>query len=70
MTYRSSADAEQASFLADSSDNAYEKQVDRLLRSPRYGERWASMWPTPLRDTKGMRRQERPWCVALSRLGD
>ncbi|MBS1850797.1 MAG: DUF1553 domain-containing protein [Acidobacteria bacterium] len=35
---------EQASFLDDSSPNAYEKQVDRLLASPAYGERWASMW--------------------------
>src|SRR5215471_12117082 len=36
--------AEQADFLADLSDHAYEKQVDRLLSSPAYGERWASMW--------------------------
>ena len=35
---------EQAAFLADTSANAYEKQVDRLLASPAYGERWASMW--------------------------
>ncbi len=35
---------EQAAFLSDSSPNAYEKQVDRLLSSPAYGERWASMW--------------------------
>jgi len=35
---------EQAAFLADSSVSAYEKQVDRLLASPAYGERWASMW--------------------------
>ena len=31
-------------FLADDSPDAYEKQVDRLLASPAYGERWASMW--------------------------
>jgi hypothetical protein len=31
-------------FLADSSAAAYEKQVDRLLASPHYGERWARMW--------------------------
>ncbi|MEM9235985.1 MAG: DUF1549 domain-containing protein, partial [Verrucomicrobiota bacterium] len=31
-------------FIADPSPNAYEKQVDRLLSSPRFGERWASMW--------------------------
>jgi hypothetical protein len=36
--------AEQADFLADNSSNAYERQVDRLLSSPAYGERWASMW--------------------------
>ncbi len=32
------------SFLADSSENAYEKQVDRLLESPHYGEKMASDW--------------------------
>ena len=31
-------------FLADSSDDAYEKVVDRLLASPAYGERMASEW--------------------------
>jgi hypothetical protein len=31
-------------FLADKSAGAYEKQVDRLLASPHYGERWARMW--------------------------
>lgn len=54
---------EQASFLADSSPNAYEKQVDRLLTSPRYGERWASMWLDLARyaDTKGYEKDmERP----------
>ena len=35
---------ELAAFLADRSPDAYEKQVDRLLASPAYGERWASMW--------------------------
>src|SRR5215472_15507679 len=30
---------EQATYLGDSSPNAYKKQVDRLLASPRYGER-------------------------------
>jgi hypothetical protein len=54
---------EQASFLSDSSPNAYEKQVDRLLRSPHYGERWASMWLDLARyaDTKGYEKdEERP----------
>jgi mono/diheme cytochrome c family protein len=36
--------AEIDAFLADSSANAYEKQVDRLLTSPHYGERWARVW--------------------------
>ena len=31
-------------FLADKSPEAYEKVVDRLLASPRYGERMAVMW--------------------------
>jgi len=31
-------------FLADRSPNAYEKQVDRLLASPHYGERWGRHW--------------------------
>jgi len=46
---------EQAAYMADSSPNAYEKQVDRLLASPRYGERWAAMWLDLARyaDTKG-----------------
>jgi hypothetical protein len=35
---------EEAAYLADSSPTAYEKQIDRLLASPAYGERWASMW--------------------------
>ncbi|MDJ1502936.1 DUF1553 domain-containing protein [Xanthocytophaga agilis] len=35
---------ELAEFLADSAVNAYQKQVDRLLASPHFGERWAAMW--------------------------
>jgi Protein of unknown function (DUF1553)/Protein of unknown function (DUF1549) len=31
-------------FLADRSPDAYEKVVDRLLASPRYGERWGRHW--------------------------
>ena len=31
-------------FLADHSDDAYERVVDRLLESPRYGERWGRHW--------------------------
>jgi hypothetical protein len=36
--------AELAAFLADSAPDAYERLVDRLLASPRYGERWARRW--------------------------
>src|SRR5437867_309572 len=35
---------EMDAFLADRSPDAYAKQVDRLLASPRYGERWARHW--------------------------
>ncbi len=31
-------------FLSDDSAVAYDKQVERLLASPRFGERWASVW--------------------------
>ncbi|MCB9383066.1 MAG: DUF1553 domain-containing protein [Bryobacterales bacterium] len=31
-------------FLADESPDAYTKVVDRLLDSPRYGERWGRLW--------------------------
>jgi hypothetical protein len=42
-------------FLKDSSPNAYEKAVDRLLASPRYGERMAIRWLDAARyaDTNG-----------------
>jgi hypothetical protein len=42
-------------FLADTSPDAYEKVVDRLLRSPRYGERMAYRWMEAARyaDTNG-----------------
>ncbi len=42
-------------FLADRSPDAYEKVVDRLLRSPRYGERMAVPWLDVVRyaDTVG-----------------
>jgi hypothetical protein len=36
--------AEVDAFLADQSPMAYQKIVDRLLASPRYGERWARTW--------------------------
>jgi len=31
-------------FIHDTSDDAYEKVVDRLLKDSRYGERWARFW--------------------------
>ncbi len=54
---------EQSAFLADHSPDAYEKQVDRLLASSRYGERWAAVWLDLARyaDTKGYEKDnERP----------
>jgi len=36
--------AEVQEFLADSSPDAFAKVVDRLLASPRYGERWGRHW--------------------------
>jgi hypothetical protein len=35
---------EVGAFVNDRSPDAYEKVVDRLLASPRYGERWATGW--------------------------
>ncbi|MFN9419740.1 MAG: DUF1553 domain-containing protein [Pirellula sp.] len=36
--------AEVESFLADTEPTAFEKVVERLLRSPAYGERWGRYW--------------------------
>jgi len=36
--------AEMQDFLADASPEAFQKVVDRLLASPRYGERWGRHW--------------------------
>ena len=36
--------AEIDAFLADPAPQAYDRLVDRLLSSPRYGERWARHW--------------------------
>lgn len=43
------------SFANDSSPEAYEKLIDRLLSSPHYGERWGRHWLDVARyaDTKG-----------------
>ncbi len=42
-------------FLNDHSPNAYEHLVDRLMKSPHYGERWALKWLDVVRyaDTNG-----------------
>ena len=42
-------------FLNDAEPGAYERLLDRLLDSPRFGERWASMWLDLARyaDSKG-----------------
>src|SRR5579864_7597958 len=47
--------AEVDAFLADESPSAYQKVVDRLLASPRYGERMAARWLDAARyaDTNG-----------------
>lgn len=48
--------AEVDAFVADKSPNAYEKVVDRLLQSPRYGEHMARFWLDAARygDTHGL----------------
>src|SRR6185503_16475175 len=44
LTGKGPTTAEYDAFLADKSPNAYDKLVDRLLKSPRYGERMALPW--------------------------
>src|SRR5262249_12327831 len=52
---------EMDAFLADTSPNAYEKVVQRLLASPHYGERWARLWLDLARyaDTNGYEKDAR-----------
>jgi hypothetical protein len=47
-------------FVQDPAPGAYERLVDRLLASPRYGERWARHWMDVIRysDTNGWERDE------------
>src|SRR5262249_34550141 len=58
---------EVAAFLADRTPGAYERVVDRLLQSPRYGERMAVDWldATRYADTNGYQvdrdREMWPW---------
>lgn len=51
---------EVAAFLADQAPDAYERQVDRLLASPAFGERWGRYWLDVARyaDSKGYVFQE------------
>ncbi len=52
-------------FISDTRVDAYERLVDRLLSSPRYGERWATPWLDLARygDSNGLRndRQREAW---------
>jgi mono/diheme cytochrome c family protein len=52
--------AEVGAFLADPAPDAYEKAVDRLLASPRYGERWGRDWLdlAGYADSEGKREQD------------
>jgi hypothetical protein len=55
--------AELDAFVADPAADAYEQLVDRLLASPRYGERWARRWLDLARyaDTNGYEKdRDRP----------
>jgi mono/diheme cytochrome c family protein len=55
---------EMAAFLADNRPDAYERQVDRLLASPHYGERWARNWLdlAHYADSDGYEKdRSRPW---------
>ncbi len=63
---------ERQQFLQDPAPDAYEKVVDRLLASPRFGEHWAAMWLDLARyaDTKGYEKdlgrsiwQYRDWVI-------
>lgn len=44
------------SFLADTSEDAYERVIDRLLASPQYGVRWGRFWLDVVRysDSNGL----------------
>ncbi len=54
--------AEVDAFLADQADDAYEKLIDRLLASSRYGERWGRHWldVAGYADCEGRREQHLP----------
>jgi Protein of unknown function (DUF1549)/Protein of unknown function (DUF1553)/Planctomycete cytochrome C len=54
--------SEVKAFLADTSPDAYEKLIDKLLASPRYGERWGRFWLdlAGYADSEGKREQDLP----------
>lgn len=49
-----------SAFLEDRRPDAYERMIDRLLASPRYGERWGRYWldVAGYADTEGKREQD------------
>jgi Protein of unknown function (DUF1549)/Protein of unknown function (DUF1553)/Planctomycete cytochrome C len=49
-------------YLSDQSPDAYERLIDRLLASPRYGERWGRFWLdlAGYADSEGKREQDLP----------
>ncbi|MBI4659030.1 MAG: PSD1 domain-containing protein [Verrucomicrobia bacterium] len=53
---------ETTAFLSDHSPDAYERLIDRLLASPRYGERWGRHWldVAGYSDVEGRREQHLP----------
>ena len=58
------APGEVDAFLADQRPGAYKRQVDRLLKSPHYGEKWARHWLDLARyaDSDGYETDQlRPW---------
>lgn len=52
--------SEVRAFLSDNDPQSYEKQIERLLASPRYGERWGRHWLdlAGYADTEGKREQD------------
>jgi mono/diheme cytochrome c family protein len=54
--------AEVEAFLQDRAPDAYERLIDRLLASPRYGERWGRFWLdlAGYADSEGKREQDLP----------
>jgi mono/diheme cytochrome c family protein len=54
--------AEVQAFVTDRAVDAYERMIDRLLASPRYGERWGRHWLdlAGYADSEGKREQDLP----------